>query len=770
MPAKRIKNIIEHMTYTIYLYIQRGLFERHKLTFALMLTNKIQVSAKILSPDLVNVFLKGGGSLDIKSVKKKPKDWIPDKCWLDLNALSALPAFSGILDSFQRNEPLWKQWYDLEAPEGAAMPDFEERVDAFEKMCIVKSLREDRTMVAAQTYIATAIGDRFVESVPLNIENTWAETNPHTPVICLLSAGADPTKLIEELAKRKKIKMNGVSMGQGQEIIARKLIATATQEGLWVLLQNTHLGLSYLTEVESFLTKAEDLHEDFRLWITAEPHPKFPIGLLQMSIKLTNEAPVGMRAGLRNSYAWVSQDMLDTVARYEWRQMLFVMCYMHSVVQERRKFGPIGWNIRYEFNQSDLSACVQFLQNHLLEMDAKKLASPTWPTVTYMISSIQYGGRITDGFDELLMDTYASKYFNADVLAKGLEIYPGYVVPDTANIDEFRADIERLPAQESPEIFGLHPNADLTFRTLAVADLVDTVISTMPKSGGGSGGQSPEEIVDKICEDLLKKVPQAFVNEITKDALRKLPGGATQPLTVHLRQEIDRLNIIINLTTKTLKNLRLAIAGTVALAGDLVEALEKLFNASIPMVWLRWSWESATIGAWFQGLLQRHDQLDRWLHKGRPKAYWLTGFFNPQGFLTAMKQEVNRKHAKERWALDDVVMDSWVTSPPLEVNQLKEEAKDGVYVYGLFLEGCKWHGKENRLVDSDPKKLFTPLPVLQVTGKQARDKVNKNQYGAPAYKVKRRTELNFISTFSLRTEDPPSKWIMRGVALLCSVD
>jgi dynein heavy chain len=116
-------------------------------------------------------------------------------------------------------------------------------------------------------------------------------------------------------------------------------------------------------------------------YITAEPHPEFPIGLLQMSIKLTNEAPVGMRAGLRNSYAWVNQDMLDAVSRYEWRQMLFVMCYMHSIVQERRKFGPIGWNIRYEFNQSDLSACVQFLQNHTMEMDAKKLASPTWPTV-----------------------------------------------------------------------------------------------------------------------------------------------------------------------------------------------------------------------------------------------------------------------------------------------------------------------------------------------------------------------------------------------------
>ena len=73
------------------------------------------------------------------------------------------------------------------------------------------------------------------------------------------------------------------------------------------------------------MTKADELHEDFRLWITAEPHPQFPIGLLQMSIKLTNEAPVGMKAGLRASYQWVNQDTLDAINRKEWRQLLFVM-------------------------------------------------------------------------------------------------------------------------------------------------------------------------------------------------------------------------------------------------------------------------------------------------------------------------------------------------------------------------------------------------------------------------------------------------------------
>ena len=267
-PATRIKNIIDHMTYSVYLYIQRGLFERHKLTFALMMTNSILVSDKILPPELVSVFLKGGGSLDIKSVKKKPKEWIPDKSWLDCVALSAYPTFANLLESMVTNDKQWQNWYDKEAPENVRIPDFEDVVTPFERMCLVKALREDRTQVAAQAYIADAIGQQFVESVPLNIEATWEESTPYVPIICLLSPGSDPTKLIEELAKRQKITVNGVSMGQGQEIIARRLMTSATREGHWVLLQNTHLGLGYMAEIETYMTKAAEegkIHHDFRL-------------------------------------------------------------------------------------------------------------------------------------------------------------------------------------------------------------------------------------------------------------------------------------------------------------------------------------------------------------------------------------------------------------------------------------------------------------------------------------------------------------------------
>ena len=107
MPSKRINNIIEYMTFMIYLYIQRGLFERHKIIFALMLTNKVNVSAGKIAAKDVDIFLKGGGALDINAVRKKPKDWIPDAVWLNAVALSSNGTFNELCDSVSRNDTLW---------------------------------------------------------------------------------------------------------------------------------------------------------------------------------------------------------------------------------------------------------------------------------------------------------------------------------------------------------------------------------------------------------------------------------------------------------------------------------------------------------------------------------------------------------------------------------------------------------------------------------------------------------------------------------------
>ena len=150
-------------------------------------------------------------------------------------------------------------------------------------------------------------------------------------------------------------------------------------------------------------------------------------------------------------------------------------------------------------------------------------------------------------------------------------------------------------------------------------------------------------------------------------------------------------------------------------------------------------------------------------------AFWLANFFNPQGFLTANRQEVCRKHGKDGWALDDVVNHTEVLK--MEGDEVRKGPEEGVYLKGLFLDGCRWDKPGNKLADSVPKVLFAPLPVLLVTGQlQSEVKKDAYSYSAPCYKNKTRRGLNFIFPVDLRGEDPPQKWILRGVCLLCSKD
>ena len=233
-----------------------------------------------------------------------------------------------------------------------------------------------------------------------------------------------------------------------------------------------------------------ECQSSFRLWISAEPHPKFPIGLLQMSIKITNEAPAGVRAGLKGSYNWINQDMLDVVSQPQWRVMLYALCFMHTIVQERRKFGPLGFNVPYEFNQSDLSACVQFMQNHLNDMETKK-RPVDWIVINYMVCDVQYGGRITDDWDRRLFNTYGKAWLTQQCLDPTFEFHEGYIVPANkpiypgTEIADYRKYVAGLPLWRLGVRRGL---LTMALFTMAIACCTGTSrtypLSTTPRSSG----------------------------------------------------------------------------------------------------------------------------------------------------------------------------------------------------------------------------------------------------------------------------------------------
>jgi len=682
---KRVEKIVEYLTYQVYRYVNRGLFERHKRTFVLMVALKIMLVASTLTSADVDILLKGGGALDEKAERPCPFKWLGQdaKVWLNILQLSRhafgqeqLLFFRELPDFIGRNEQAWKKWFEENEPESCPVPDYEERlameknVGHFARLCLVRAFREDRTVVAASMFIDAQMDPKYTAPVTDSIESIWQESTNRVPILYLLSPGADPTNTIDEFAKKKKkFPTDKVSMGEGQEIIAREKMKNGFINGAWVVLQNCHLGLGFMAEIESFLGKVADVDEDFRLWVTCEPSPRFPIGLLQMAIKVTNEPPLGLKAGLHRTYStMILQETLDKVDHERWRLTTFSLAFLHSVVQERRKFGPLGWCIPYEYNYSDLEASLLFLEKHL--STTVLVGQPlSWNTICYMIAEVQYGGRITDDLDRELFITYATKYFNDEIFRPTFTFNTPtgqanefmYKVPEGLEIHQYRDYIETVPAVDSPTVFGLHVNADLTYRIKESQAMLLTIQETQPKDAGAGGGKTREEQVKERCSDLLGKMPDDYVEEIFREQIKKLKGppglaekGFQAPLNIFLFQEIQRMQRIIAIVRKNCKDIIDAIDGLIIMTPDLQDDMNSLFDTMVPRKWLydpsgaEISWLSPNLGKWFTGLQQRVEQLTTWLNQGRQKSYWLTGFFNPQGFLTAMRQEVTRNSHHSR--------------------------------------------------------------------------------------------------------------------------
>merc|ERR1712166_1627113 len=192
-------------------------------------------------------------------------------------------------------------------------------------------------------------------------------------------------------------------------------------DGSWVLLQNCHLAKSWMPSLERIVFElSEGITEtdrNFRLFLTSFPASYFPVSVLQTSIKMTNEPPRGLRANMLRSFDLaMPKDKFQGPAKNSLdrarRRILLSLSFFHAFVQERRKFGPLGWNIRYEFNDSDLETSIQSLR---LFLDGPNPNVP-WAALKYVTGAINYGGRVTDSWDTRTLLAIMEKFYTPAVM------------------------------------------------------------------------------------------------------------------------------------------------------------------------------------------------------------------------------------------------------------------------------------------------------------------------------------------------------------------
>ncbi len=169
---------------------------------------------------------------------------------------------------------------------------------------------------------------------------------------------------------------------------------------------------------------------------------------------------------------------------------------------------------------------------------------------------------------------------------------------------------------------------------------------------------------------------------------------------------------------------------------------------------------------------KRAEFLSDWVNKGWPNCYWMSGLFFPQGFLTAVLQTHARRY---KIPIDTLSFKFKV----IDSDKDKLVApKDGVYIYGLFLDGAQWDSQKDTLIDQDINVLECPMPVIHFLPVENYEQP-ENTYRCPCYKTSNRVGVlsttgqstNFILPVDLNTKhEKPEFWILRGAALICQTD
>lgn len=217
------------------------------------------------------------------------------------------------------------------------------------------------------------------------------------------------------------------------------------------------------------------------------------------------------------SYADLSVEKFETCEKPEtWKTLLFSLCFFHAIIQERRKFGPLGWNIPYAFTSSDFA--ISFSQ---LKMFLDEFESIPYEALNYMVAEANYGGRVTDDKDRRLIKTILLDFYTENILDDNYKFSESgiYFAPQEGNLASYKEYINTLPINDSPEVFGLHPNAEISSSLLETNFITSTILSLLPRTTG-SGGKKPEDIVKEKIEGLLHKLPKNFD---TKEAERLHP-------------------------------------------------------------------------------------------------------------------------------------------------------------------------------------------------------------------------------------------------------
>lgn len=210
---QRVLALREVIRMTIYQWVSRGLFEKHKQIFRCQLTFRL-MQKQILSVEYSEKEMYFLLNCPSSSAVMNPlKEWLPDLAWYSMQKLIEIEGFEQFAQNVEKEAPnRFKDWYNELAPEDEKLPLDWKKLEqmAFQKLLVVRVLRPDRIPSAIDNFVRKTLpkGDDFVDcdstsSFQQVLLSSYLDSTTTTPIYFILSPGANPVREVEILARKQ---------------------------------------------------------------------------------------------------------------------------------------------------------------------------------------------------------------------------------------------------------------------------------------------------------------------------------------------------------------------------------------------------------------------------------------------------------------------------------------------------------------------------------------------------------------------------------------
>jgi dynein heavy chain 2 len=755
--AYKIQNLSQRLVALVVQSVSRALFKDDRVTFGVHMARALTVDC--CTDAQWKYFVNKSVATDTEPVPM----WVPKDSTDSFRQLrAACPEVMQRLQKLEREQQNetdhWYDWLNAPAPE-TKYPAFLLKLSPFERLLIVKALRDDRLIAAMNLWACDALGVPSL-SEATTIAGLLPSTTAAEPIILLTTPGADPSVELQNAAHEHigKAKFHQVAMGGGQQEEAMNLLRRCSQNGEWLCLKNLHLVIPWVSVLEQELNLLTS-HKDFRLWLTSEAHDEFPSILLSNALKVTFEAPPGVKQNLLRTYNFWSGDFLAKKTPAQ-AQLLFALAFLHAILQERRTYIPQGWTKFYEFSQADIRSAADVL------IAQSKDSKIDWRTIHGVLENAIYGGRMESDFDVRVLRQYFDRLMTAKVLSIGSQqaepIKPGLRLPASNNRKDYLQIVNTEFAESDiPALFALPPNADRTVQRTKVLAVANSLVRLVEATRAGTMSREQWGIALQPLLDLWLKLCQPHAELLTMSLGRR----DARPVEGFVHAETEASLSLVAKVEETMSSLRKVIDGTMLLSEALRAEATALLAGEVPLAWDgRFSGPEAIL-PWLRVLVRKAVAIRKWnelAHAGTllKQNCNLADLFRPMTFLDALRQETAR-HTRE--PLVSLRLVSSIGAPP-------PGAAIPVVLRGMYVQGATLSGEFLDEIDNPDAPIVSDLPDVHVAWvPAAQSQKVETTVGIPVYTNLMKDTFLLELQFKCRSSADAPKFILAGTAVVLEV-